>query len=300
MVRSRMHDGFKQWVSSSLLIETFILQSAGDTKHGELIQLVKTARLKGFCGDSGGGCCLKKLFHSENTLIALLLSGFWFPNAGTPMRPPPLPGPAGIKPPPHQCPGTFCESRERWSGSPALLTRCASFSRLNAGFTVCCSKTMRRGRMNEESWRTIGFSALFSPSFSSSASQGTQLEWRIGREEAADGGWEWEGYYPTVRCEWRAPLRRHKRAEAERRPCWKRAGHRSFASGTHAPTAFYPNPRSVEKCNSHEHLLKMYSTSGQPRCTLSEIKVQKLSLWRYLFKRNTFVPIRFKYVHFKY
>ncbi len=34
--------------------------------------------------------------------------------------------------------------------------------------------------------------------------------------------------------------------------------------------------------------------------TLSEIKVQKLSLGRYLFKRNTFVPIRFKYVHFKY
>ncbi len=32
----------------------------------------------------------------------------------------------------------------------------------------------------------------------------------------------------------------------------------------------------------------------------SEIKVQKLSLGRYLFKRYTFVPIRFKYVHFKY
>ncbi len=102
---------------------------------------------------------------------------------------------------------------------------------------------MRRGRMNEESWRTIGFSALFSPSFSSSASKGTQLEWGIGREEAADGGWEWEGYYPTVRCEWRAPLRRHKRAEAERRPCWKRAGHRSFASGTHAP-GFLSKPSS--------------------------------------------------------
>ncbi len=36
--------------------------------------------------------------------------------------------------------------------------------------------------------------------------------------------------------------------------------------------------------------------------TLSEIKVQKLSLGRYLFKRYTFVPIsiRFKYVHIKY
>ncbi len=34
--------------------------------------------------------------------------------------------------------------------------------------------------------------------------------------------------------------------------------------------------------------------------TLSEIKVQKLSLGRYLFKRYTFVPIKFKYVYFKY
>ncbi len=34
--------------------------------------------------------------------------------------------------------------------------------------------------------------------------------------------------------------------------------------------------------------------------TLSEIKVHKLSLGQYLFKRYTFVPIKFKYVHFKY
>ncbi len=35
--------------------------------------------------------------------------------------------------------------------------------------------------------------------------------------------------------------------------------------------------------------------------TLSEIKVQKLSLGRYLFKRYTFAPVvpnRFKYIHF--
>ncbi len=299
MVRSRMHDGFKQWVSSSLLIETFILQSAGDTKHGELIQLVKTARLKGFCGDSGGGCCLKSFFTVKTRWLRYCWVAFDSLIQEHQWGDLHYPAQRGLN-------LHLISSRDLlWiTGTLVRLSsafdRCASFSWLNAGFTVCCSKTMRRGRMNEESWRTIGFSALFSPSFSSSASQGTQLEWRIGREEAADGGWEWEGYYPTVRCEWRAPLRRHKRAEAERRPCWKRAGHRSFASGTHAPTAFYPNPRSVEKCNSHEHLLKMYSTSGQPRCTLSEIKVQKLSLWRYLFKMNTFVPIRFKYVHFKY
>ncbi len=32
----------------------------------------------------------------------------------------------------------------------------------------------------------------------------------------------------------------------------------------------------------------------------TEIKVHKLWLGRYLFNRYTFVPIRFKYVHFKY
>lgn len=104
------------------------------------------------------------------------------------MRRPPLTSTAGIKPPPHQRPGTFCESRETLGRLSSAFDRCASFLRLNAGFTGCCSKTMRRGRMNEESWRTIGFFGVVFPLLLFSCSKGTQLEWGIEQEEAVDGG----------------------------------------------------------------------------------------------------------------
>ncbi len=63
------------------------------------------------------------------------------------------------------------------------------------------------------------------------------------------------------------------------------------------------NVKRVHVFSSHNingALLSKPIKSKQPHPARSEIKVQKLSLGWYLFKRYTFVPIRFKYVHFKY
>ncbi len=104
----------------------FILQAAGDTKHGKLIRLVKTALLKGFCGDSERGVLSKKLFHSENTLITLLLSGFWFPHEDLMQEHQwgdlHYPAQRGLNLHLISVPGPSVNHGKRCSGSPALLT----------------------------------------------------------------------------------------------------------------------------------------------------------------------------------
>lgn len=68
----------------------------------------------------------KKLFHSENTLITLLLSGFWFPHEDLMQEHQwgdlHYPAQRGLNLHLISIPGPSVNHGKRWSGSPALLT----------------------------------------------------------------------------------------------------------------------------------------------------------------------------------